>query len=331
MAAASTNSIPVFNADQKYVPSPTSLAPQLEADKNVCLYFAIGSMMNPTSLALREIFPKHSWPAELFGYELVFRGVGGMASVEMKESAVVHGVLHALTSKEMDVLDKLEMVYNRVPVDLKLYDGTKVKGGVYQMDLVKHQITKHMPPSERYLDIIRRGAVYYGIKKEFVEWLNAVKYIPRKDPKDFNRAPDPPKDGLELTSEELAKYDGNNGSEVMAAMNGKLIKFVGDLTQKDITQSYEFFKKRYGGKDGTFQLARGLYDPKYSVATSIESMSDEHKSSIEDMWMNFVTQAGAIPFTRSYAVVGRLVARKPAPASSSSLSSSAPNGTSTKL
>jgi len=197
---------------------------------------------------------------------------------------------------------------------------------VYQMDLVKHQITKHMPPSERYLDIIRRGAVYYGLKKEFIEWLNGIKYVPRKEAKDFARTADPPTNGLELTVEELAKYDGSNGSEVLASMNGKIIKFVGDLTQKDATQSYEFFKKRYGGKEGTFQLARGLYDPKYAVATSYETMSEEHKASVEDMWMNFVTQAGAIPFTKNYACVGRIVKKK-----TQASSSSVPNGTSTKL
>jgi len=48
-------------------------------------YFAIGSMINPVSINLRDIYPIKSLPAELYGYELVFVGLGGMASIEQKK------------------------------------------------------------------------------------------------------------------------------------------------------------------------------------------------------------------------------------------------------
>ena len=43
------------------------------------MYFAIGSMMNQTSLGFRNIFPIESFPGEILDYKIKFFGVGGMA------------------------------------------------------------------------------------------------------------------------------------------------------------------------------------------------------------------------------------------------------------
>jgi hypothetical protein len=69
-----------------------------------------------------------------------------------KAGASTHGVLHYLTPKEMEMLDKIEASYIRLWVDISLYDGSVVKGWVYQMDDKKFPaFTKgpHNPPSER--------------------------------------------------------------------------------------------------------------------------------------------------------------------------------------
>jgi hypothetical protein len=39
-----------------------------------CMYFAIGSMMNPVSLTNRELFPIESKPGEILDYKIVFFG-----------------------------------------------------------------------------------------------------------------------------------------------------------------------------------------------------------------------------------------------------------------
>ncbi len=56
-------------------------------------YFAIGSMCNPTSMNLREMFPKQSMPGILHGWKLVFHGKGGMGNIEADTSESFHGVL----------------------------------------------------------------------------------------------------------------------------------------------------------------------------------------------------------------------------------------------
>lgn len=43
------------------------------------MYFAIGSMMNQTSLSLRNLSPVESFPGEILDFKIKFFGAGGMA------------------------------------------------------------------------------------------------------------------------------------------------------------------------------------------------------------------------------------------------------------
>ena len=56
-------------------------------------YFAIGSMMNPTSLMQRSITPLESKPAELLDFELEFSGAMGFAEAVPAPGCSFHGVL----------------------------------------------------------------------------------------------------------------------------------------------------------------------------------------------------------------------------------------------
>jgi hypothetical protein len=112
------------------------------------LYFAIGSMINPTSLALRNLKPTNSVPAIVHDWELKFAGegnvnpihdsgiaktadalheiiIGGMGTVEEKKGAHLHGVLHTMSKQDMDALDKMEgtpLSCSYVPFDGALID-----------------------------------------------------------------------------------------------------------------------------------------------------------------------------------------------------------------
>jgi hypothetical protein len=115
-----------------------------EEDQHAIHYFAIGSMTNTVSLALRELSPISSKPAILKNHKLVFRGSGGMATSEEVDkyephendhdssefASEVHGVLHLLTRKNMALLDQFEGGYKRKFCTVELYDGTQVKGGL---------------------------------------------------------------------------------------------------------------------------------------------------------------------------------------------------------
>ena len=95
-----------------------------------------------------------------------------MASAKPEAGKSFHGVLHKCTAKEMEVLDKIESIYGRIPSKAKLYDGNLIDCTVYSDpdgkidDILKKGNNK--PPSERYIQIMSEGAAFYGVKPEYV-------------------------------------------------------------------------------------------------------------------------------------------------------------------
>ena len=157
-------------------------------------YFAIGSMMNPISLRMREISPIRSRPGVLKGYELIFVMANGYAAArkcDTSKEEEIHGVLHTISKQTMEQLDRIESTYVKaVEVSIKLYEedrlshqvnespketnireqNTKriVRGNVYILneEIVSLNTEKFAinPPSERYIDILKEGARHFGIK-----------------------------------------------------------------------------------------------------------------------------------------------------------------------
>lgn len=125
--------------------------PLAEFSQDYIWYFAIGSMMNKVSLNSRGIFPVESRPAEILDYDLVFFGGAGMAVAEAKKGKSFHGVLHKVTQKEMEVLDGIERVYQRVPSKARLYDGTIQDCTVYADPAGLLDRKNDKPPTARYI------------------------------------------------------------------------------------------------------------------------------------------------------------------------------------
>jgi len=242
-------------------------------------------------------FPSRSVPGELKDWELCFFGQMGMASVRRRGGSSLHGVLHTVTKKEMDDLDKLEGSYRHVPVDIHLYDGTAHKAIVYEADSSKlpQSFTKEGTPTERYIDIIVRGQREYGVAESWVKQLAATKVQPRKPPSEY-KSFGPPPSGKTMTLEELKKYDGTKGDDLLIGINGKVIRYVPPTDPKDMMA--KGFLQRFAGKDNTLHFARGLYEPRYAIATTLEAMSDDHKRWVEDNATNFI---------KNYEVVAALI------------------------
>ena len=95
--------------------------------KEYLWYFAIGSMMNPTSMQLRNLFPRRSKPGILHGWSLVFRGPGGMGDIKEDPEGSFHGILHELTTAEFKHLDTIEGLYLRTAVTVLDYEGNNVE------------------------------------------------------------------------------------------------------------------------------------------------------------------------------------------------------------
>jgi gamma-glutamylcyclotransferase (GGCT)/AIG2-like uncharacterized protein YtfP len=245
-------------------------------------------MINPTSLSLREIFPTKSYPAELKGWELVFLGAGGMASVIETKDKSLHGVCHEITRREMEMLDKIEGSYMRLLVDVETYEGKTVPAFVYQMDQSRMDgRVQSLPPSERYIDIIVRGGKHFGMKKEFLDWLLSVTVVPRRLPKDYRKLNEPADPNTFMTIDEVKRCDGLEDRDLCTVINGKVLKFVGDLSLKAVHGSHEYARRNFGGRDATCMMARNLYEPLFPIATTLENMSIEHRCFVEDMFAGF--------------------------------------------
>jgi len=293
------------------IPQPTSLESPLlvNAPENTEFYFAIGSMCNPVSLALRGLKPLGSWPAKLSGWQLEFRGAGGMGNVRQEEGASFHGVLHLMTHDDMIALDKIEGSYLRLPVPVELYDGRFIQSTVYKMDENRLLTPTNNPPGERYLDIIARGLKHFGVIDEYISWIQAHNCVPRKKLHECRVIPiarplqplKPCEDsavlndhlswrGL-LTAEQVAQCDGKEGRPLMAVLSGKVLEWQGPL---DAAQ-YQYAMANHAGKDITVGMAKNLYEPRFPIPTTREALPMEHMALIEDMFFGWAF-TGPTPF-----------------------------------
>lgn len=98
-------------------------------------YFAIGSMINPTSLRLRDLHPSTSLPATILDFRLQFVWRQGLpnafADAQREPGCSFDGVLHLMTEGEMRALDGIEVSYDRTPAVCTTYTGQRVECVVY--------------------------------------------------------------------------------------------------------------------------------------------------------------------------------------------------------
>ena len=92
-----------------------------------------------------------------------------MACAEAAEGESFHGVIHKVKESEMQVLDKIESIYTRVPSKAKKYDGEMIDCTVYADPVGKIDHSNDKPPTERYISIIVEGAEQHGVKPEYID------------------------------------------------------------------------------------------------------------------------------------------------------------------
>ena len=274
-------------------------------DTHAVHYFAIGSMTNEVSLALRELSPISSKPAVLRNHKLVFRGKGGMATVEEENeyeplehdddletsryANEVHGVLHLLSRKQMTLLDKFEGGYQRKVCTVFTYnDDIEIQAVCYVMDKSQWPADVcHDLPSERYLDIIAQGCAMYNVEKAWIDFISSRKCIPRKNPLDFQSFVSTNATVPIIHWDTVQKHNGITSDDLWIVINNKVLKFTGD---KNSFFPYGYFvSNEIGGTDFTLKFAKGFYEPKYKLSPSYTKCSDlegEHRAWIEDQFAN---------------------------------------------
>ena len=142
-------------------------------------YFAYGSNLDPdTFLGRRRMRPAQARRGCLQGYRLVFdlavgRGERAVANLAPAPDDRVHGVVYAISPLQGWWLDRTEGVprsYRRVAVSLRADEGDLLEAFTY----VSERRTPGRKPSERYLNLLLRGARHHGLPADYVAWLREI-------------------------------------------------------------------------------------------------------------------------------------------------------------
>lgn len=259
-------------------------------DKEHINYFAIGSMMNPISLKARQLHPVESYPAEILDYELLFLGKMAMAFAMPTPGKSFHGVLHKMTEADMKVLDGIEITYERIAAVAKLYDGSTVSCTVYSSGVLFNNGTgghhsENALPGERYIDIMTQGCKHFGVKQEYIDWLQSLEVRPRTDPSEFKKLVIP-EDCPLWTMKDVLIGDGKDERPLYATVNGKVVENFGvkkDSPYYDILVTKVNMQKE-GQKSLEVLWATILYEPNYGVPSQDDrDYSQGHRDYIENL------------------------------------------------
>lgn len=149
---------------------------------DVVWYFAFGANMCPHKLGKsRGIQAKESMPAKLQGWKMSFTHRGGFGNVTLTGNAhdVVHGVLHSLNAADYGRLTNMEHEYLPIEVEVKPCDSsthTLVKAVAF-VTPDRFRIREGLNPTSRYLKLLKNGAAYWKLDKEYVEWLDGIQPV----------------------------------------------------------------------------------------------------------------------------------------------------------
>ena len=133
------------------------------------LYFAYGSNMSSRRLRERLSSAKALGMARLDGYAWCCNKLGkdgsGKANLMTQNGAQVFGVLYEIKSKQWKQLDRLELGYQRIEVELE-FEGQPRTAWSYQSKLITAN-----PPTPEYLSFIIDGLIEHKLPMAYVSEL----------------------------------------------------------------------------------------------------------------------------------------------------------------
>ena len=240
--------------------------------------------MHPGSCHKRQFYPLSSQPAELLDYYLHFFSTMGIAEAVFQKGTSMHGVLHRVTTEQMNQLDVMEVNYIRRIGQVRIYGTGKrdiVPAFVYCRPIGTDTTMFDQAPRQRYLEIMIAGAKHWGVNQEYIQMLQNHHYQPRPSPNDFLSLGDPPAP--------LAHYSDvpeSTPDTIFMSLNGKIIQFTfpKDHFYHDVTHML----RRTYGPHLEIGAANTLYDLKYGVPQRLKDFTKEHSGMLEDNYARYV-------------------------------------------
>ena len=134
-------------------------------------------------------------------------------------------------------------------------------------------MVKNSIPKERYLDIMIEGAKHFEVSPDHIQWLENHEKQPRKQLSELSKWSDwceIPSELPVITKEEL------ENAEDLFGFNRIVFRMMDDVKPE--------LKKRFAGQELAVRFSRLVYDPKYGIHDSLDTMTPEHIAYSEDFF-----------------------------------------------
>jgi hypothetical protein len=265
-------------------------------------YFAIGSMMNPTSAKNRGLNLEQNAPAQpgiLLDHKLAFFSNSGFAEAIYEKGSTMHGVVYRnVPADQMQELDRIERDYIRVEAHAKLYKphhhhndkpDNNNNENMVEDETITFPVTVYCrpegvprgpdvdkPPSERYLQIIIAGAKHHGVDPSYIDYLEKVESRPRPCPTTYLSFPT--QEGAMnkfMTRDHVETHGtGDNGNPFYMLSQGRVIECSREPDHR-LFQEFAKMAKTHG-RDVELFINRLIYDPLYGTASDLEDVTPEY-------------------------------------------------------
>jgi sulfite reductase (NADPH) flavoprotein alpha-component len=259
----------------------------------VFYYFGYGSNLSVIALRAKGVVPLRSEPAILEGWRLTFNVPdffpieGGTGNIEPGPDDTVHGVLHACRDRDFASLDRLEalgVTYDRIVLSVMTYDGRRRSAYVYVG--IAANLDNHLCPSERYRNILARGAVDMRLDPAYVDRLLAIPTLQRPLLSSFR--PPPGASLRHFTLDTLSKEPS------LTSLNG----YVFDMSAA--RREHAYLQELLAGKDVTLFFLKRL-----DTSDGTESFEDIKAGRLNEAQRSYLN-AYLHEFAREYRLVGRI-------------------------
>lgn len=265
----------------------------IASSNNTHYYFAIASMMNPTSLQARGLCPIQSQPAILLDYKLEFFGSMGFAEAISCKGGRFHGVVHTITDHDLEILTDMEgHLYKATKATAQLYDGSLLNNNVLVYCRPDQRLDNDQIgiPQERYIDIMVEGATHYGVDAEYIESLRQLEKQPRPKLDEFwSMGPVAPHLPV-MSLEEAFQLDGEEGQPLAATVNGKVFHILNPTLER--TGLFRKMRLRLQTPAVEDFVPKTLYDPMYGIPQNREECTRQHAAYLEHIVLNRLGKDG---------------------------------------
>ena len=157
----------------------------IKKDENFIWNFAIASNLHPVKRSERaNLKIEKILPGKLKDWRLAFnlRGISwiepSMASIEPESGNEVHGLLLKMSKLDFNKLvlsEGEDYVYKKEIVEVKTYDGKMINAIAFRTTN-EHKLKKDIPPSLRYMNLIREGARLSNLDEKYINKLESMPY-----------------------------------------------------------------------------------------------------------------------------------------------------------